>query len=68
MWYDKMGVLAPFARLAAVEAAQGAHATLLRWGTMLKVVGVLIKLLARDHRIGLMNWYHGCVETTPPEQ
>ena len=36
--------------------------------TMLKVVGVLIKLSARDHRIGLMNWYHGCVETTPPEQ
>ena len=35
---------------------------------MLKVVGVLMELLARDHRIGLMNWYHGCVETTPPEQ
>ena len=36
--------------------------------TMLKVVGVLIKVSARDRRIGLMNWYHGRVETTPPEQ
>ena len=31
-WYVKMGVLAPFARLAAGDAAQGARATLLRWG------------------------------------
>ena len=36
-------------------------------GTMLKVVGVLIKLSARDQPHGLMNWYHGRVETTPPD-
>ena len=33
---------------------------------MLKVVEVLIKLSYRGHLIGLINWYLGRVETTPP--
>ena len=35
--------------------------------TMLKVLGVLIKLSYRGHVIGLMSWYDRRVETPHPE-
>ena len=41
--------------------------TLGQGNTMLKVLGVLIKLSYRGHVIGLMSWYDRRVETPHPE-